>query len=249
MPATSVGDEMPSDRKYCGNGDGHDRNGHQQSTHLEKRMDHHDDERQQCDDNNNSSSVDDCQKQSNKATDCNIGVADPHLKAEFIQDQKDVLHQRQQKLDQRKVQLVKRLRQIQSNQIVRHANDELSQFIQTHGYQARLILTTMMNNGHEKRTLNQLLESHNASLQVLLDQLKRKRVKRWPENLHDQHHVSQEQTILNLEHNQMDHFVGQLHDQLTTIEKQEWSDVTDSSSGGESCEELDAADTTIVTQR
>lgn len=246
MPATSVGDEMPSDRKYCGNGDRHQSNGHQQSTNLEKRMDDDDDdvEHQQC--HHHRRSGDDGRH--HQSNDC-VKIADQHLKAQFIHGQKELLRQKQQKLDQRKVQLVKRLRHLQSSQVVRHANDELSQFIQTHGYQARLILTTMMNNGHEKRTLNQLLDSHNASLQVLLDQLKPKRVQRWPEKLNDQHHVGQEQTILNLQQNQINHFVGQLHDQLTTMEKQEWSDVTDSSSGGESCEELDAADTTIVAQR
>ncbi|EDV19025.1 uncharacterized protein TRIADDRAFT_62527 [Trichoplax adhaerens] len=175
---------------------------------------------------------------------------DSHAHLQWIQHHQQALRQRQEKLDDRRVQLVQRCRQIQSTQMMQHAQDELAQVMQQHGYQARLILTAMMNHHHEKETWNQFLHRHHITLQQFIGQFKRQRIPTWPPQFNNLDvKPPSHQAQLNLQHNHVHHWLGQLDDQLTMMEKEQWSDVTESSSGGESCDELDAADTAIVAQR
>ncbi|EDV20982.1 uncharacterized protein TRIADDRAFT_60596 [Trichoplax adhaerens] len=235
MPATSVGEKMPMDGHDGDASDSHDGGRHDQGF--------------LCDGEKN-----------NMATTAAAAAAvvdkddakwmDSHAHLQWIQHHQQALRQRQEKLDDRRVQLVQRCRQIQSTQMMQHAQDELAQVMQQHGYQARLILTAMMNHHHEKETWNQFLHRHHTTLQQFIGQFKRQRIPTWPPQF-NQLDVKppSHQAQLNLQHNHVHHWLGQLDDQLTMMEKEQWSDVTESSSGGESCDELDAADTAIVAQR
>jgi KAT8 regulatory NSL complex subunit 1 len=142
---------------------------------------------------------------------------------------------KQKVLETRQERLLKRLRRLESRQAISHVKQQMSGFVMTTQQSLQATRQDFKNellHGHDVKNLS------TAALVNLVQKLQASQSKRsrHDSEAKDQLHLEEETCL------ELDRVAGHLQSNLRHLEKAIDSDATESSSGGESCDEMDLYD-------